>query len=438
MSVDEISGSAAIHAKRANEMTAQRAALAAAAGSAIEYYEFGIYGYMAVFLSQIFFPSGDQTAALLSTFAVFGSAFLVRPAGGLILGMLGDRVGRRGVLIVTVVGMGMATAGIGILPTTATAGYIAPLLLVLLRLAQGFFAGGEVVGAAAFIAESAPTGRRGFYGSATPVGIALGGALAAMVCGLATHFVGQELMLVWGWRIPFLFAVPLVILSALLRHNVEETPAFKQFISKAKPKRASITRVVAEHPASIIKVILIAGAQNIGYWVGLIFMNVHLTANLGYDKTVVYWIMAVVSVLLAFMMPFWGGLSDQIGRKRVLVIGFAGYLVLVIPAMAFMAQNNLLLAAVAFFISTLPMPVIQAVGYPTYSEQFPTAVRYTAMAISINLAAIIGGGFTPYLSTWLISLTAFKLIPGLLLAAGAAIAMVTVLTLKETSHTDLP
>lgn len=419
------------------ERVGKRAAVAAATGTAIEYYEFGVYGFMAAFLGPLFFPSSDPTAALLSTLAVFGSAFLVRPVGGILLGRLGDRFGRRVVLLTTIIGMGVATVAIGLLPTTAQVGLLAPALLVLARLAQGFFAGGEVVGSAAFVAESAPRGRRGFFGAFTPVGVALGGALAATVCGITTYCLTPAQMAEWGWRVPFLLSLPLVVFSGLMRHNLEETPAFRRFLAKGQPPKAPVRDVLATQLGSVLKVVLIAGGQNVGYWVGLVFMNLYLTAHLGYPKTQVYWIMAAIGVIVATMMPFWGGLSDRWGRRKVLGIGFTAYIILVVPMMLLMAQNNIWLAALALLISVLPMPIVQSVGYPTYSEQFPTPLRYTGMAIAINLGAMIGGGLTPYLSTWLLATTGNLLVPGFLLAGAAAIALATLSRLPETAQDDL-
>ena len=419
------------------ERLARRAATAAATGTAIEYYEFGVYGFMAAFLGPLFFPGDDPTAALLAVLAVFGSAFLVRPLGGVLLGRLGDRHGRRLVLLVTVIGMGLATAGIGLLPATAQVGLLAPVLLVALRLVQGFFAGGEVIGAAAFVAESAPEGRRGFFGAFTPVGVALGGSLAAIVCGVTTTLAGAEAMQAWGWRVPFLLALPLVALSAVLRHNVEETPAFQRFLANSQPPKAPVREVLAEQRPAVLKVMLLALGQNAGYWVGLIFMNLYLTTHLGYPKAQVYWIMAGVSLCAALMMPFWGGLSDRLGRRRVLTLGFTAYVVLVIPMMLLMAQGNIWLAALAVLVAALPMPIVQSVGYPTYAEQFPTRVRYTGMAIAINLGAILGGGLTPYLATWLMAKSGNLLMPGFLLVTAAVIALVTLRLVRETSKEAL-
>ncbi|MBU9687658.1 MULTISPECIES: MFS transporter [Burkholderia] len=437
-STAELQATAADAASTASSRAiARKAALAAAAGTAIEYYEFGVYGYMAALIGPLFFPADNPTAALLSILAIFGSAFLMRPIGGIVLGRLGDRVGRRAVLLVTVLGMGIATAAVGLLPTAATAGVAAPVALLLARLAQGFFSGAEVTGAATYLAESAPRGRRGFYGAFTPVGVAIGGALAATVCGLTTALVGAEQMHAGGWRIPFLAALPLVLLSALIRKRVDESVAFRQSAARHETVKAPLSELFAHHRAALLKVFLISLGQNAGYWVGFIFMNIYLTSYLKYDKASVFTLMAVISLAMAALMPLWGGLSDRIGRRRVLLVGFAGYIALIFPMMVLMNQQSFALAALAMFVVALPMPAVQSVGYPTYAEQFPTRVRYTGMAFSFNFGAMLGGGVTPYLATALIGSTGNLMSPAFLMVGALVIGGLALLRMRETADAAL-
>ncbi|WP_405970634.1 MFS transporter [Streptomyces sp. NBC_00988] len=410
------------------------AALAAAAGTAIEYYEFGVYGYLAVILGPQFFPGDNPTASLLATLAVFGSAFLIRPLGGIVLGRLGDRVGRRPVLIITVVGMGCATAAVGLLPTAKTVGLAAPAALLLVRLTQGFFAGGEVTGSATYLAESAPPGKRGFLGAFTPVGVALGGGTAALVAGVVTTVLSDGQMAAYGWRIPFLLSLPLVVVALFARNRLEDSQAFLTEKKQDTTAKAPLTEVLTRHRGAVVRVTLLAIGSNCGYWVGLIFMNAYLTKELGYSTSGTFWIMAGISYFVACLMPFFGGLSDRWGRKKVIAIGFTGYAVLVIPTMLVMGLGSFPLAVAAMVVLALPMPIVQAVTYPTYAELFPTRVRYTGLSISFNLGTIVGGGLTPYLATWLTSTTGNLLAPGYLLMAAAVIALLTLRTVAEPSR----
>ncbi|MGV9803488.1 MFS transporter [Mycobacterium sp. NPDC003449] len=409
----------------------RRAALAAAAGTAVEYYEFGLYGYLTVIIGPLFFPSDNPTASLLATLAVFGSAFVMRPLGGLVLGHLGDRFGRKPILITTVVGMGTATATVGLLPTAAAIGSLAPLALLLVRLAQGFFAGGEVTGSATYLHESAPPRRRGFFGSFTPVGVAVGGGAAALVAGTTTSVLDEQQLQDFGWRIPFLMALPLIAVTLIARSKLDDSHDFVAATEDSAPAKSPLGEVFARHKAAVIKVIVLAIGSNTGYWVGLIFMNIYLTTYLGYPKSNTFWIMAGINFIVATMMPFWGGLSDRVGPKRLVTLGFLGYAVLVLPTMVLMDQGNFTLAVAAMFLLALPMPIVQAVTYPVYAAQFPTRVRYSGLSLSFNIGTIVGGGLTPYLATFLIGRTNNLLMPGFLLMFAVTMALVALYFVRQ-------
>ncbi|MEU4839766.1 MFS transporter [Nocardia testacea] len=415
----------------------RRAAIAAAAGTAVEYYEFGVYGYLAVIIGPLFFPNDNPTASLLATLAVFGSAFVMRPLGGIVLGRLGDRIGRKPVLITTVVGMGTATAVVGLLPTAGSIGLLAPLALLLVRLAQGFFAGGEVTGSATYLSEAAPQGRRGFFGAFTPVGVALGGGAAALVAGLTTTLLDDEQLRDFGWRIPFLLALPLIAITLAARSRLEDSHVFIEETAKDAPAKSPLREVLTEHTAAVFKVIVLSIGSNTGYWVGLIFMNIYLTTYLGYPKSNTFWIMGGISLFVATLMPIFGGLSDRFGRKRIITIGFLGYAILVLPTMILMDRGSFALAVGAMVVLALPMPIVQSVTYPTYAEQFPTRVRYTGLSFAFNIGTIIGGGLTPYLATWLISETDNLLAPGFLLMIAVVAALLTLRTVRESSRAEL-
>jgi MHS family proline/betaine transporter-like MFS transporter len=423
--------------RQPDEPRSRKAARAALVGTIIEYYEFGTFGYLTAVLAPQFFAGQTPAAALLGTLAIFGSSFVIRPLGGVILGRLGDIVGRRVVLLTTVIGMGAATAITGLLPTYAQIGIWAPILLLLVRLAQGFFAGGEITGAATYVAESAPAGRRGYYGSFTPVGVAIGGGFAAAVVAGTTTIFGDEALRDWAWRIPFLVSVPLVILSILVRRTLEEAHAFEELKEKKALPDAPLGTVLRHHRGPVLRVILIGLGHNAGHWVGLIFMNIYMTEFLDIPRLTVYWTLAAVCFFSAAWQPFYGSLSDRHGRRRILTIGFLGYSVLAVPTMAVMGMSSLPLVIVAMFVLALPNPIVQAVGYSTYAEQFPTAVRYTGLSLSFNIATILGGGITPLIATSLIASTGNVLWPAFIVICTSAVALVTLIFTPETSTDEL-
>ncbi len=305
----------------ASTSTARRAAIAGGVGTLIEYYDFAVYGFLAVVIAPLFFPSTNPAVSILATLAVFGVAYVARPLGGIFFGRLGDRRGRRSALVVTVVCMGIACGILGLLPTYSSAGLLAPILLVIIRLVQGFSAGGEIGGAATYIAESAPPNRRGFFGSFTPIGSTLGFAVAAAIVGLVALMTTDEQMSSWGWRIPFLLALPLAVICLCVRLKLEDSPEFAEMAEKNEVTKSPLTEVIKKNPLSVLRVVGIAIAMNGSGYIGLTYFSVYLINDLGFAKDAVYWTSALSIALACATFPLSGMLTDRYGRKPVLLGG---------------------------------------------------------------------------------------------------------------------
>jgi MHS family proline/betaine transporter-like MFS transporter len=432
----EFRSTEAVPATQPPTINPRRVALAASVGTIVEYYDFSIYGYMAVIMAPLFFPSQDPVISLLSSLAVFGVSFVVRPLGGLFFGSFGDRVGRKKVLALTILTMGVGSAAVGMLPVYAQVGVLAPILLVLCRLVQGFSAGGEVGGAATYVAETAPKGKRGLFGSATPIGAALGFASAAAVAGLASAAFPTQ-MAEWGWRIPFLIALPLAIIGLYIRLKLEDSPAFEDLATHHEVAKTPLRELLKNHWRSVLRVAALGLAQNAGAFISLTYMNVYLSKVLGYDSRYTYWLIVIAAVFAATMMPAAGALSDKKGRRPLLLVALGGYILLPIPAMLIMAQDNFALAAVGMVVLFLPYIFMQAVGYPSYAEMFPSRVRYSGVSMGFNIGALLGGAFAPLIATSLVSSSGNPLSPAFLLMAAAVIGLLGLYKARETAKSEL-
>ncbi len=414
-----------------------RSAIAAGLGSAIEYYDFQLYAVLAVTISPLFFPNQSPETALLSTLLIFGSAFLVRPLGGMFFGWLGDRHGRRTALLVTVIGMGFATAGIGLLPGYLALGVLAPCLLLLLRFTQGFFAGGEVTGAATYIAESVPMRQRGFFGAFNPAMATFGLTLATGAAGLCSAILGAAAMGAWGWRIPLLLSVPLIAVCFWARSRIEDSPVFERLAREARLSRTPLAEVVSQHFPALLKIIGLGFAQNAAGYVGVVYLSIHMTRFLKYDPTHVFALISTVTLLSVALMPLSGAVSDRVGRRAMLAVALLGYMVLAPATMYLVGQGNFGLAIIAVVISILPFVMMQSVGYPLYAEIMPSRIRYSGVALGFNLAAILGGATGPYIATWLVQQTGHPIAPGFYITLVAAIGLATLATVSDTAGKPL-
>uniref|UniRef100_A0AAU2ADI9 Putative proline/betaine transporter n=1 Tax=Streptomyces sp. NBC_00093 TaxID=2975649 RepID=A0AAU2ADI9_9ACTN len=418
-------GSEAI-APTVRERKVKKATAAAVFGTFVEFYDFSVYGYVAVNLATVFFPSNDPVLGLLNTLLVFGSAFLVRPLGAIYFGRLGDRMGRRVSLVASITCMGLAAGLTGLLPGYAQIGAWAPVLLITLRLLQGFSAGGEVGGATSYIREWAPENRRSLYISFLPSVGNLGKALAAGMTALVASRIPDEAMEAWGWRIPFLLAVPLGLLVLFLRLRVEDSPEFTASAVSRDHASQPVREVFRSFRAPLAKVTAIAVVQSVGTYVGTVFVAVYFSSVLDFSKTAASTIVLVAVVVAAFLIPVGGWLGSRIGGRRVLLWSYAAYIVLVIPSFMLMNEGSVGLAMAGLALSMAPYALCQAGTYTVLPEFFPVQVRHTGVAFGHSVGAVIGGGGGPYLATWLIDITGNTLIPAFILVLAGVLGATVV------------
>ncbi|MCY1199619.1 Proline/betaine transporter [compost metagenome] len=412
---------------RAEHDRTRRSAFAGCVGTLIEYYDFSLYGYMAVVIAPLFFPGGNLTVSLLSTLAVFGTAYVIRPLGGIVFGFIGDRYGRKKALLSTLVCMGIGSTLMGLLPTYATLGIMAPALLVLVRLFQGFSAGGEVGGSATFIAESTPPHLKATYGAFTPLGSTGGFALAAAVAGAVTVLTTPEQMSAWGWRVPFLLAFPLTLLCLWARTRVKETHVVDP---KAKKEMSPVGQVFRRQPRALLQATAISAATNGTAYIGLTYMSIHLIHRLGYPAGQVYWVATMAIGISALLMPLGGYIGDRIGLHRLMVLGLMGYVLLTYPMMSLMG-NGLAIAGVAYLVIMLNTVATQVSCYTLLPMLFEQEHRYTGVATGFNLGVILAGGTAPFVAMWMVEKTGNILAPAYFVIVSAAIGLVAIATVSR-------
>ncbi|MFE7208745.1 MFS transporter [Streptomyces sp. NPDC057611] len=418
----------------------RRAVKAAALGNAMEWFDFGVYSYIAVTLGKVFFPSGNPTAQLLSTFGAFAAAFLVRPFGGMVFGPLGDRIGRQKVLAFTMIMMAVGTFAIGLIPSYATIGVGAPLLLLVARLVQGFSTGGEYAGASTFIAEFAPDKRRGFLGSWLEFGTLAGYIGGAGLVTLMTALLPSDQMTSWGWRIPFLIAGPMGIIGLYLRMRLEETPAFAAEAEKCESNRPKVPlreMIVGQWKAMLLCVGLVL-VFNVTDYMLLSYMPSYLTSVLKYDETHGLVVVLGVMALMMIVQPFAGALTDRVGRRPVIAAGCAGFLFLSIPALLLIRQGSLAAVGLGMAALGLLLVTFTAAMPSALPALFPTRVRYGSLSIGFNVSVSLFGGTTPLVVTALIGATGNLMMPAYYMMAASLIGGAAVWFMAESAGRPLP
>lgn len=414
-----------------------RVVAAGAVGSIVEYFDFGVYGYLATILAAKFFVNENPTAALLATLATFALAFLLRPLGGVIFGHLGDRYGRKNALAGTVVLMAVASGLVGVLPTYAAIGVGATALLVLARCAQGIAAGGELGGAASFVAEYAPNHRRGLLCSTTQMGALAGALLASLTVTLLNTTLGAETMDAWGWRVPFLIAIPLGVVGLWIRSRLAETPKFAALEEKDQETvTAPVVQLFREHRGALAICVGLSVLLFSAYYVAYVYVNIHLQKVVGMPRNTAFWSTTATLAVATACMPLFGMLSDRVGRKPVFLGATVAALVLAYPAFLLLDSGGAI-AIGAHIVLGLIDSALMGVAFSAYAELFPTSVRYTGIALGFNVGAALAGGTAPYVCTWLVDVTGSSLAPAWFLMGTAVVTLVAALRMRETAGTNL-
>ncbi|RGC68606.1 Inner membrane metabolite transport protein YhjE [Micromonospora sp. MW-13] len=415
-------------------MSIGRIAFASLVGTTIEWYDFFIYGTAAALVfSHAFFPNVDPTAGTLASFATFAVGFIARPVGGFLGGHFGDKIGRKVMLVATLLITGIATFLIGLLPTYEQIGIAAPLLLVILRFFQGLGVGGEWGGAVLIAVEHAPADKRGFYGSLPQLGVAAGLSLGTIMFAIVGT-LPDDAFQAWGWRIPFLISALLVGVGLVIRARIDETPVFKEMQAKKTVQRLPILDAIKQYPVRIVQATMVSFVAILIFFIVTVFTLSYATNKLGVSRNTILIAIVVVAIGEFITLPAWSALSDRIGRRPVFLIGAGFTALFAFPYFWLIDTGN----TVAIFVAFLAIWLVgHAASYGVSAaflmEMFPAEMRYSAASVSYQLSSIIAGGFTPMITTALLAWSGDKSWSvGLYLFAGAMISVIGGLLAIET------
>ena len=418
----------------------KRAVIATLIGNFMEWFDFAVYGFVAVNIGHAFFPAGNATAALLSSLAVFGIAFLLRPVGGMVLGVIGDRVGRRESLAIAIVVMSASTFVLAILPTYQQIGMWATIALVFTRCVQGMSVGGEWMGAGTFLVEYAPANRRGIAASVISATAAFGVATGSLVVFAISSRLDASTFDAWGWRIPFVLAVPVGLVGLYMRLKLEDTPVFEEIKARSSNQtgKTPFLASLKEDIRMIGIAFLFASITGLGFYYFVTYMVNYLpvTGHLGRTEAVMA--SGASLVLYGLFCPLAGWLSDLIGRRKTFLIGIFGHMAFGMPVFVMLSSGSLLLAFVGLVIFASFQALINVMNTVVVVELFPPRTRMTSGALALNLGAGPVAGTGPLIAAALVASTGIAISPAFYLCAIALIAFVVLyFTLPETSRRSL-
>ncbi|MGO2067312.1 MFS transporter [Glutamicibacter arilaitensis] len=410
-------------------------------GTTIEWYDFFIFAQLtATLLTPLFLePLGESNpgVAQVLSFAMIGISFFFRPLGAVVAGHLGDRYGRKRILVLTLILMGVATAAIGLLPTYASIGIAAPILLVLLRVIQGFSAGGEWGGAALMAVEHAPEHRRGYFGAYPQIGVPIGMILATGLLYILRVALSPEAFTAWGWRIPFLLSIALIFVGYMIRRAVEESPVFKQLSLRKASEHTPLRELMTGHTKQVLQAALIFISNNAAGYLVIAFFISYTTKVLEMPLAPILLATTIGSVGWLIFTLVGGWLSDKIGRRATFVIGYALVFVWMIPMFLLVDTGNIVLYGVAIFVLTVGLGLSYGPQSAMYAEMFPAHIRYSGISIGYAIGAILGGAFAATVAQILLETTGASISIAIYIMVLTVISVAAVLWVGETRGRNL-
>ncbi|WP_210035225.1 MFS transporter [Pseudonocardia parietis] len=409
-------------------------------GTTVEWYDYFLYGVAAALVfPQVFFPGSDDATGLLLSLGTFAVGFIARPVGGLVFGHYGDKIGRKKLLVISLLMMGMATFAIGLLPGYATIGFAAPALLVLLRLIQGFALGGEWGGAVLIVSEHGKPEHRGFWASWPQAGAPGGQLLAQAMLAIMALVQPEEQFLAWGWRIPFLLSAVLVLIGLYVRLAVEESPVFREAQVKATARAAAgeketmpIINVVRQYPREVLTAMGARFAENVSYYIFTIVIVTYLQQRFDMPSSFVLGAVLIGAAVHLVTIPMWGAVSDRVGRKPVYLFGAAGVGVWAFVFFFLVDTRNFALTAVAVTVGLVLHGAMYGPQAAFLSELFGTKVRYSGVSIGYQLASVFAGGLAPVIAVALLTATGSGYAIAAYIAASSVLTIIAVASYSET------